>query len=37
MATQIPFVATNGIGHKASNKAIKAIMSEEMNNPCDGA
>ncbi len=37
MATQIPFVVMYGIGHRASNKAIKAIKSEAMNHPFDGA
>lgn len=37
MATQIPYVLTYGIGHKAQSTAITAIMSEAINHPFDGA
>jgi hypothetical protein len=37
MATQIPYVVMYGIGDKAPNTAITAIMSEAMNHPFDGA
>ena len=37
IATQIPYVVMYGIGDKAPNTAITAIMSDATNHAFDGA